>query len=96
MGEMYIFEKHVCFDLKVFAFHKQLVVESHTIQALLKTDDKEAEAASVASLLAGVQVCLPNRKPECSNVLLAVLHFHDLGLDPLPLLDVLPRLLEPA
>ena len=36
----YVFEKHVCFDLKVFAFHKQLAVESREIEALLKADEK--------------------------------------------------------
>ena len=25
VGEVYIFSKHLCFDLKVFAFHKQMV-----------------------------------------------------------------------
>ena len=38
VGEMYVFAKHVCFDLKVFAFHKQLVIESKDIQSLLKSD----------------------------------------------------------
>ena len=37
VGEIYVFSQHVCFDLKVFAFHKQLVIESREIQALLKT-----------------------------------------------------------
>jgi len=41
VGEMYVFEKHVCFDLKVFAFHKQLVVQSSDIQALIKPDGKD-------------------------------------------------------
>ena len=27
VGEVYIFGKYICFDLKVFAFHKQLVIE---------------------------------------------------------------------
>ena len=34
VGEV-AFSQHVCFDLKVFAFHKQLVIESKDIQGLL-------------------------------------------------------------
>ena len=37
VGEVYIFGKFICFDLKVFAFHKQLVIESKDIQSLLKS-----------------------------------------------------------
>ena len=36
-GELYIFEKHVCFDLKVFAFHKQWVLDVAEIVAFLKS-----------------------------------------------------------
>jgi len=38
VGEAYIFSKHICFDLKVFAFHKQQVVECKDIISLLKVD----------------------------------------------------------
>ena len=38
VGEVYVFGKFICFDLKVFAFHKQLVIESKDIQALLRAD----------------------------------------------------------
>jgi len=38
VGEVYIFTKHLCFDLKVFAFHKQMVIESKDIVALLKSN----------------------------------------------------------
>ena len=36
-GELYIFEKHLCFDLKVFAFHKQWVLDVGEIVAFLKS-----------------------------------------------------------
>jgi beta-adrenergic-receptor kinase len=40
-GELYIFEKHLCFDLKVFAFHKQWVLDVTEIVAFLKSQDAE-------------------------------------------------------
>jgi beta-adrenergic-receptor kinase len=40
-GELYIFERHLCFDLKVFAFHKQWVLDVTEIVAFLKSQDAE-------------------------------------------------------
>jgi len=40
-GELYIFEKHLCFDLKMFAFHKQWVIDVNETVAFLKSQDAE-------------------------------------------------------
>ena len=40
-GELYLFEKHLCFDLKVFAFHKQWVLDVTDTVAFLKSQDAE-------------------------------------------------------
>ena len=38
-GDMYVFEKHLCFDWKVFGFHKQQVVPLTDVVALLKSTE---------------------------------------------------------
>ena len=38
-GDLYVFEKHLCFDWKVFGFHKQQVVELENVLALLKSNE---------------------------------------------------------
>ena len=38
-GDLYLFEKHLCFDWKVFGFHKQQVVPLVDVVALLKMPD---------------------------------------------------------
>ena len=40
-GELYIFEKHLCFNLKIFAFHKQWVIDVNETVAFLKSQDAE-------------------------------------------------------
>ena len=46
-GELYLFEKHLCFDLKVFAFHKQWVLDVADTVAFLKSQDAEIGRAHV-------------------------------------------------
>ena len=60
VGEMYIFDKHVCFDLKVFAFHKQLEIESREIQSLLKSDDKGSKTIELQLKGASYEVTIEN------------------------------------
>lgn len=57
VGEVYIFAKYICFDLKVFAFHKQLLIESKEIQSLLKTGTS-AESKMVSA--GAQQQCSPS------------------------------------
>ena len=38
-GDMYLFEKHLCFDWKVFGFHKQQTVDLTDVVALLKSTE---------------------------------------------------------
>ena len=38
VGDMFLFAKHLCFDIKVFAFHKQFVIECKDIAGLLRHD----------------------------------------------------------
>ena len=40
-GELYLFESHLCFDLKVFAFHKQWVLEMKEVVAFLRSESQE-------------------------------------------------------
>jgi serine/threonine protein kinase/CRP-like cAMP-binding protein len=42
-GEMFVFEKHLCFDWKVFGFHKQLAVPFTDVLAVLVTRTKQVE-----------------------------------------------------
>ena len=47
-GELYIYDNHLCFDLKMFAFHRQMIIEVADIVAYLRseTDDNTAEIQS--------------------------------------------------
>jgi len=38
-GDLYVFERHLCFDWKVFGFHKQQVVNMTEVVALLKSTE---------------------------------------------------------
>ena len=38
-GDLYVFERHLCFDWKVFGFHKQQVVGLEDVLALLKSNE---------------------------------------------------------
>lgn len=42
-GEMFIFEQHLCFDWKVFGFHRQLAVPFTDVLAVLVTRTKQVE-----------------------------------------------------
>mmetsp|Transcript_18327 Transcript_18327/g.53484 ORF Transcript_18327/g.53484 Transcript_18327/m.53484 type:complete len:868 (+) Transcript_18327:207-2810(+) len=42
-GEMYVFEQHLCFDWKVFGFHRQLAVPFADVLAVLVTRSKQVE-----------------------------------------------------
>jgi len=41
VGELFIFESHIAFDLKMFAFHKQWVIDARDVVKLLKTSSNE-------------------------------------------------------
>jgi len=43
-GELYVFDSSLCFDLKVFAFHKQFIIDFSDIVAFLNPDGVEAGA----------------------------------------------------
>ena len=38
-GDLYVFEAHLCFDWKVFGFHKQQVLDLADVVALLKSSE---------------------------------------------------------
>jgi len=40
-GELFIFDNMLCFDLKMFAFHKQVVIEMDQVVSLLKSSEEE-------------------------------------------------------
>jgi len=37
-GDLYIFESTLCFDLKMFAFHKQMVIDNADIVSFLRAE----------------------------------------------------------
>ena len=62
-GDLYVFEKHLCFDWKVFGFHKQQVVPLTDVVALLKS----AEVANTVEVQArgySLELTLPENFEE--------------------------------
>ena len=45
-GDLYVFEKHLCFDWKVFGFHKQQVVPLTDVIALLKSTEARQQRSN--------------------------------------------------
>jgi len=63
-GDMYLFEKHLCFDWKVFGFHKQQVVPLQEVVALLKSGEV-ANTVEVQCKGYSLELTLPENFDEC-------------------------------
>ena len=62
-GDMYVFEKHLCFDWKVFGFHRQQVVPLTDVVALLKSSE-QANTVDVQARGYSLEVTLPENFEE--------------------------------
>lgn len=57
-GDMYIFEKHFCFDIKMFAFHRQMTVDVADVSSVLRSES-EANTAELQSRGNSLEVHFP-------------------------------------
>uniref|UniRef100_A0A7S0JJA9 cGMP-dependent protein kinase n=1 Tax=Calcidiscus leptoporus TaxID=127549 RepID=A0A7S0JJA9_9EUKA len=67
-GDMYIFESQLCFDLKMFAFHKQMVLDIVEIVAFLKSAE-EANVVEVQSKGQSVELTIADGFDEAISVM---------------------------
>jgi len=67
-GELYLFESHLCFDLKMFAFHKQMVLDAAEIVSFLKSSE-EQHCVEVQSKGQSIEVLIPDGFEEAIIVM---------------------------
>ena len=67
-GDLYVFEKHLCFDWKVFGFHKQQVVPLTDVVALLKSHEV-ANTVEVQARGYSLELTLPENFEEAWNTM---------------------------
>jgi len=67
-GDLYVFEAHLCFDWKVFGFHKQQVLSLTEVMAILKSSE-QPNTVEVQGKGYSYELTLPEDFEEVSNTM---------------------------